>query len=147
MFSAELPLCLVFVQKSNYQEKSRKICQKSYFTRISRSQNTRRRRARGWPHHLVARARLGHARGWCGPPGTPSVSLFAYKKPSDLKTPGGFDVFPGGVPLCCHHQIPRNSTRNSVLAPCRDGELEEIIAIIITIASPSTIHVPPSMSE
>jgi hypothetical protein len=32
-FSAELPWCLVFVQKSNLQEKSRKILQNSYFTR------------------------------------------------------------------------------------------------------------------
>ena len=31
------------------------------------SQNTRRRRARGWPHHLVAQSRPGRARGWCGP--------------------------------------------------------------------------------
>jgi hypothetical protein len=42
-----------------------------------------------------------------------------------------------------HHQKPRFRTRNSVLAPCRDGELEEIIAIIITDASPSTIHDSP----
>jgi hypothetical protein len=33
LFSAELPWCLVFVQKSDFQEKSRKILQKSYFTR------------------------------------------------------------------------------------------------------------------
>jgi hypothetical protein len=39
-----------------------------------------------------------------------------------------------------HHQKPRFRTKNPVLAPCRDGELEEIIAIIITDASPSTIH-------
>ena len=38
---------------------------------------------------------------------------------------------------------PDAATRNSVLAPCRDGELEEIIAIIITDASPSTIHDSP----
>ena len=81
--------------------------------------------------------------GGVGPPGTPSASLFAYKEPSDLKNFRGVDVFLEGVPLRRHHQIPRNSTRNSVLAPCRDGELEEIIAIIITIASPSTIHVSP----
>ncbi len=37
----------------------------------------------------------------------------------------------------------RLGIRNSVLAPCRDGELEEIIAIIATDASPSTIHVSP----
>jgi hypothetical protein len=39
-----------------------------------------------------------------------------------------------------HHQKPRFGTRNSVLAPCRDGDLEEIIVIIITDTSPSTIH-------
>ena len=38
---------------------------------------------------------------------------------------------------------PNSATRNSVLAPCRDGELEEISAIIITDASPSTIHDSP----
>ena len=38
---------------------------------------------------------------------------------------------------------PNPGTRNSVLAPCRDGELEEIIAIIITDASTSTNHDSP----
>jgi hypothetical protein len=33
LFSAELPWCIVFVQKSDFQEKSQKILQKSYFTR------------------------------------------------------------------------------------------------------------------
>jgi hypothetical protein len=42
-----------------------------------------------------------------------------------------------------HHQKPRFGTRNFVLAPCHDGVLEEIIAIIITDASPSTIHDSP----
>jgi hypothetical protein len=37
----------------------------------------------------------------------------------------------------------RLGTRNSVLAPSRDGESEEIIAIITTDASPSTIHASP----
>ena len=90
-----------------------------------------------WPRGL-AQAAPG---GGLAAPDSPSVSLFAYKKPSDLKTLGGFDVFPEGVPLRRHHQIPRNSTKNSVLAPCRDGDSEEIVAIVITNASPSTIHV------
>ena len=38
---------------------------------------------------------------------------------------------------------PNPGIRNSVLAPCRDGELEETIAII-TNASTSTIHDAPS---
>jgi hypothetical protein len=33
LFSAELLCCLVFVQKSNFQENSQKISQNSYFTR------------------------------------------------------------------------------------------------------------------
>jgi hypothetical protein len=45
--------------------------------------------------------------------------------------------------MCRHHQKPQFGTRNSVLAPCRDNELEEIIAIIITDASPSTINDSP----
>jgi hypothetical protein len=51
--------------------------------------------------------------------------------------------FPDRVPLRRHHQKPRFRTRNSVLAPCRDGDLEEIIVIIITDVSPSTIHDSP----
>ena len=39
---------------------------------------------------------------------------------------------------------PLPGVRNSVLAPYRDRELEEIIAIIITNASTSTIHDSPS---
>jgi hypothetical protein len=51
--------------------------------------------------------------------------------------------FPDRVLLRHHHHKPRFRTRNSVLAPCRDGDLEEIIAIIITDVSPSTIHDSP----
>jgi hypothetical protein len=47
------------------------------------------------------------------------------------------------VPLRRHHQKPRFGTRYSILAPCRDGDLEEIIAIIITDVSLSTIHDSP----
>jgi hypothetical protein len=51
--------------------------------------------------------------------------------------------FPDRVPLRRHHQKPRFGTRNSILAPPRDGVLEEIIAIIIIDVSPSTIHDSP----
>jgi hypothetical protein len=33
LFSAELLWCLIFIQKSNFQEKSQKILQKSYFAK------------------------------------------------------------------------------------------------------------------
>jgi hypothetical protein len=46
LFSAELPWCLVFVQKSNFQKKSWKILQKSYFTR--RPTEPEYETGRGW---------------------------------------------------------------------------------------------------
>jgi hypothetical protein len=42
-----------------------------------------------------------------------------------------------------HHQKPRFGTRNSVLTPYPDGDLEEIITIIITDVSLSTIYDSP----
>jgi hypothetical protein len=88
----------------------------------------------------VAQAKPGRARGWCGRLGhclDPSSRLHIA---SNLKTSGGFNVFLDRVPLRRHHQKPQFGTRNSVLVSCRDGDLEEIIAIIITDVSPSTIH-------
>src|SRR3954470_20505761 len=49
LFSAELPWCLVFVQKINYQEKSRKICQKLFFTRRSTEPEGETERRPGGP--------------------------------------------------------------------------------------------------
>ena len=37
--------------------------------------------------------------------------------------------------------ISISGIRSSVLAPCRDGDSEEIITIVIITVSPSTIHV------
>jgi hypothetical protein len=56
------------------------------------------------------------------------------------ETIGGSSFFLDRVPLRRHHQKPRFGTRNSVLALCRDGDLEEIFIINITDVSPSTIH-------
>jgi hypothetical protein len=51
--------------------------------------------------------------------------------------------FPDRLPLHRRHQKPRFGTRNSVLAPCRDGDLEEIFIATITDITPSTIHDSP----
>jgi hypothetical protein len=59
------------------------------------------------------------------------------------ETIGGWAFFPDRVLLRRHHQKPRFGTRNSILAPCRDGDLEEIFIIIITDVSPSNIHDSP----
>jgi hypothetical protein len=50
------------------------------------------------------------------------------------------EFFPDRLPLRCRHQKSRFETRNSVLAPYRDGDLEEIFITIITNVTPSTIH-------
>jgi hypothetical protein len=51
--------------------------------------------------------------------------------------------FPDRLSLRRRHQKPRFGTRNSVLAPCRDENLEVIFITIITDAPPSTIHDSP----
>jgi hypothetical protein len=48
--------------------------------------------------------------------------------------------FPDRLLLRRRHQKPRFGTRNSILAPCRDGDLEEIFIATITDVTPSTIH-------
>jgi hypothetical protein len=58
------------------------------------------------------------------------------------KTIGGSAFFLDRVSLRRHHQKPWFRTRNSIRAPCRDGDLEEIF-IIITDVSPSTIYDSP----
>jgi hypothetical protein len=140
LFSAELPWCLIFVQKSDFQEKSRKISQKSYFARrpMEPEGETKRGSELGSPPG-------GAAQAWTRPP----VVRPARPSPRPLLPPiytlwpersGGSVFFPDRLPLRHRHQKPRFETRNSVLAPCRDGDLEEIFITIITDVSPSTIH-------
>ena len=61
--------------------------------------------------------------------------------PPDLKTRGGSILFPKDFRSAAKTKNPNLGIKNSVMALRRDGELEEIIAIVITDASPSTIHV------
>jgi hypothetical protein len=83
-----LPWCLVFVQKSNFQEKSRKIPQSSYFTRRHTEPEYETERGHEGSHHLVALAKPGRARGWCGRPSHRLDPSFRLYIPSDLKTSG-----------------------------------------------------------
>jgi hypothetical protein len=97
--------------------------------------------------------RGGHTPWWRGPgEATPGGGEAASAIASTLLPPTytfwperirGSAFFPDRVPLRRHHQKPRFGTRNSVLAPYRDGDLEEIITIIINDVSPSTIHDSP----
>jgi hypothetical protein len=88
MFSTELLWCLVFVQKSNFQEKSRKISQSSYFTRRLTEPENEMERGHEGPHHLVARARPDRARGWFGRLSHRLEPSFRLHIASDLETSG-----------------------------------------------------------
>jgi hypothetical protein len=131
------------VQKSNFQEKSWKILQKSYFTR--RPMEPEYETKRGWE---AATPPGGAAQAWSRqgvvrPPQPPPRALLPPTYTSRPETIRDSVFFPDRVPLRHHHQKPRFGTRNSVLAPCQDGDLEEIFIIIITDVSPSTIHDSP----
>ena len=99
-------------------------------------------------------ARAANTHRWCGPalavpplcveaPGVHSASPLAYIYPLTTSDRGTAFFFPDRLPLRRHHQKPRFGTRNSVLAPCRDGDSEEIFITITTDAPPSTIHDSP----
>ena len=101
---------------------------------VARGNHTIGRRGQGW-----ARAHL-----WCGHLGHPPTLPFGLLKPLDLIFDGGFVTFRETHLRSAADAISISGIRSSVLAPCRDGDSEEIITIIITImiiiVSPSTIH-------
>ena len=96
--------------------------------------------ARG-SHTIVGRGQ-GWARAllWCGHLGQPPTVPFGLLKPLDLTFDGGFVILRETHLRSAADAISIPGIRSSVLAPCRDGDLEEIITIVITTASPSTIH-------
>ena len=97
---------------------------------VARGNHTLARRGQGW-----ARAHL-----WCGRLGQPPTLPFGLLKPPDLNIDGGFVTFRETHLRSAADLISISGIRSSVLAPCRDGDSEEIITIVIIIVSPSTIH-------
>jgi hypothetical protein len=143
LFSAELLWCLIFVQKSNFQEKFRKILQKFYFARRPTEPEGETKGGSG-----LGSPPGGTAQAWPCPPMVkpPRPSPRPLLPPTYTLWPKrsrGSAFFPDRLPLRRHHQKPRFGTRFSILAPCRDGDLEEIFITIITDVSPSTIHDSP----
>jgi hypothetical protein len=113
------------------------FCQKTHRAR-------RRDEGGQWPG-LTTR---GRDPGLVAPTCGEATSVVASTPPSTYIYPltwkeRGFGVFPYRLPLHRHHQKLRFGTRNSVLAPCRDGDSEEIFITIITDISPSAIHDSP----
>jgi hypothetical protein len=123
--------------------KIRENWQKSYFTRRpTEPEDETEGRHEAFTHTG------GAAQPWPRPP----VVRAARPSPRPLLPPtytllpeyiGGTAFFPDRLPLRRRHQKPRFGTRNSVLAPCRDVDLEEIFITIITDVPPSTIHDSP----
>ena len=71
----------------------------------------------------------------------PSASLFAYKMPLDLKTEGGSTFFQKEFRCAATTRNRDSEPETPFWHPAGTGNLERIIAIVITNASPSTIHV------
>ena len=105
--------------------------------------NTHGARRRSGEDPRGAHTWLGRAWGWCGRLRAPLDLSFGLHIAYDPKTSGGSTFSREEFRFAARERDSVSATRNSVLAPCRDGELEEIIAIIITDASPSTIHDSP----
>ena len=100
---------------------------------VARGNHTLAGRGQGW-----ARALLG-----CGHLGQPPTLPFGLLKPLDLNIDGGFVIFRETHLRSAADAISILGIRSSVLAPCRDGDSEEIITIVITTASPSAINDSP----
>jgi hypothetical protein len=107
------------------------------------SQKKRRRGGSRAPHTLGARPSPGRAHLVWGCLGRPLDLSFRLHIPPDSIISGRRHFYPDRLPLRRRHQKPRFGTRNSVLAPCRDGDLEEIFITIIIDVTPSTIHDSP----
>ena len=124
--------------------KTSEFMQKALFSqKTDGARRTSQVEARG--PHTIGRRGPGGARAalWCGPLGRPPTPSFGLFIGLDLKTHGEKSKSPETIQYAATIAKLRLGTRNSVLALRRDGELEEIIAIITTDASPSTRHVSP----
>ena len=92
------------------------------------------------PHLSWARPGMGPrpTRVWV-PRAAPTLP-FGLLKILDLNIDGGFIILRETHLRSAADAISISGIRSSVLAPCRDGDSEEIITIVIITASPSTIH-------
>ena len=96
-----------------------------------------------WGAHTHARRgpTSNHAWGGVATPGIPSASLCAYKLLFDLKTEGGLIVFQKEFRSATTARNQDSDPETPFWHPAGTGNLERIIAIVITNASPSTTDV------
>jgi hypothetical protein len=88
LFSVELAWCFFVCGNPTFRKNPGKYCKIPILPEDTRSQNTRRRGAMRGSHHLVAPARPGRARGWCGRLSHRLDPSFRLHIPSVLKTSG-----------------------------------------------------------
>ncbi|KAK1642609.1 hypothetical protein QYE76_060414 [Lolium multiflorum] len=142
--SSRIALVSCFCAETQLSGKSPELMSKGLF---SQKTHGARRAGQGEAHSLQSIGRRGPGGGraalWCGPLGQPPTPPFRLLKGFDLKTHGGETKSPEDIQNTAAIAKLRLGTRNSVLELRRDGELEEVIAIITTDASPSTSHVSP----
>ena len=129
------------MQTINYQEKSGKICQKSYLTRRHTEPEYETEKRPGGPHLCQAWAQPWPRLGGAASSGRPLASLYAYKLPSDLKTYGDSRVFQKKFRSAAATRNQDSDPETPFWHPTGTGNLERIIAIVITNASPSTTDV------
>jgi hypothetical protein len=147
LFSAQLLYCLILCRNPTFRKNPGKYRKAPILPEDRRSQKTRQKRATRGSHHLVARARPGRARGWCGCLGHRLDPSFRLHNAPDLKTLGGL-MF-SQIEFCC-----AATTRNP------DSEPETpfwhtigtgIWRISLPSISPTHIHQPsmilPSMCD
>ena len=79
--------------------------------------------------------------GGLATPGSFLASLHVYKLPSDLKTEGGSIVFQKEFRSATASKNQDSDPETPFWHPAGTGNLERIIAIVITNASPSTTDV------
>jgi hypothetical protein len=94
LFSAELPWCLVFVQKSNFQKISWKMLEKSYFTRRPTEPEYETKRGKEGTTPPGGTAQAWPRQGVVWPPQPSPRAPFRLHIPSDLKLSGILAFFP-----------------------------------------------------
>lgn len=137
LFSAVV-LVSYFCAEIKYRKKFKKKHNKSFWTkRLSEPEGDLQGAHR--PHTTPRRGQGAAPRGCLLSWSVAWGCLFACTFPPDLKTTPR-RIFPETLPSSAAIQNPNSGDRIPVPALCRDGDLEEIVAIIITNTSPSIIH-------
>ena len=143
VFSRIAPVSSFCAEKSTFEENSDFNCNRHNSPEDLRSQKGGRSGCTRPPRHSRARPGWARALVWRGRLSRPPTLSFGLLKALDLIIIGGFVIFRETHPRSAANAISILGIRSSVLEPCRDGDSEEIITIVIITASPSTIHDSP----